>query len=175
MKTKKTVTLAIFVLFILALPFSTLAAQSRARRSARSSPTFQLTVNSNVRSAQVYLNGNLQKATIPFNATLDGGTYSITLKAPGYQDGNATVNLNSNQNITINLQPLKATIIPSTQHPDFVIIVDGKQQGSGPIKVDPGNHTIEFRIGALSTSGTYSFEAGKSYRVQPTLGIDFDF
>jgi hypothetical protein len=136
---------------------------------------YTLTVNSNVNGAQVFLNGAAQKGSTPFTATLNPGTYTVTLKAAGYQDGTATVNLNSNQTININLQPLKATIVPTTHHPDFVMIVDGKQQGSGPVKVDPGKHTIEFRIGALSASGSYNFEAGKSYKIQPTLGIDFNF
>jgi hypothetical protein len=136
---------------------------------------YTLTVNSNVKGAQVLLNGAVQGGGTPFSATLNPGNYNVTVRAAGYQDGSGSVNLNSNQSLTINLQPLKATIVPSTHHPDFVMIIDGKQQGSGPVKVDPGTHTIEFRIGALSASGTYKFDAGKSYRIQPTLGIDFNF
>lgn len=181
---RKVAIVFIAVVLLIAVPMTGIFAQSRARsgRSGGGTTTYTLTVRSNVNGAQVTVSGgggekssSTQTGNIPFSGNFEPGTYTVTVSAPRYQDGTATVNLNGNQTITINLNPLQATIVPTTQHPDFVVIVDGKQQGSGPVKVDPGTHTIEFRIGALSASGTYTFEAGEAYRIQPTLGIDFDF
>ena len=180
MRNKKLIA-AIAVVFLLAFTVSTVSAQSSTRRSKKKATTYTLTVRSNVNGAQVSVQGGQgekgvrKSGNITYSDSFEPGTYTVTVSAPRYQDGTATVNLNSNQTININLNPLKATIVPSTQHPDFIMIVDGRQQGSGPVKVDPGTHTVEFRIGALSASGTYNFEAGESYRIQPTLGIDFDF
>lgn len=179
MKNKAFIVTVIIVLFF-ALAVSAVSAQSSTRRQ-RTVTNYELRVNSNIGGAQVEVRGGegekgtRKNGNIPYSVTLEPGTYTVTVQSPGYQDGSATVNLNGNQTITINLQPLKATIVPSTHHPDFIVIVDGKQQGSGVVKVDPGTHTIEMRIGALSASGTYMFEAGQTYRIQPTLGIDFDF
>jgi hypothetical protein len=150
-------------------------AQTGARGGRRRAEKYDLTITSNVGSAMIYIDGTAQKVTPTHTFNLKKGTYTITLKAKGYEDGSATVNLNSDQSIRINLNPLKATIVPAKHHPDFIIIIDGKQQGSGPVQVLPGTHTIEFRIGALSAKGTYTFEAGETYRVQPTLGIDFNY
>ena len=178
MRNKKIIA-AILVVLLVMFAAASVSAQSTTRRSS-TPKTYTLTVNSNVSGANVTVTsggekGVTKKGRITYSASFDPGTYTVTVSAAKYQDGTATVNLNSNQTITINLNPLQATIVPSTQHPDFVVIVDGRQQGSGPVKVDPGTHTVEFRIGALTASGTYNFEAGKAYRIQPTLGIDFDF
>jgi hypothetical protein len=174
----KKITKILIITFIMLSVVSIAVFSQTGRRRGRSSnktPQYTLTVTSNVSSAQIYLDGAYQKASPTHRFTLDEGTYTITLKAKGYEDGSATVNLNSDQSIRINLNPLKATIVPAKHHPDFIIIIDGKQQGSGPVQVLPGTHTIEFRIGALSAKGTYTFEAGETYRVQPTLGIDFNY
>jgi hypothetical protein len=173
-KVIKILLLTSLLAFVFGLMLTT--AQTSRRRSGSSKPaTYTLTVQSNVNSARVYIDNVPQKGSIPYSVTLDEGTYTVSLKAAGYEDGSATVNLNSDQSIRINLNPLKATIVPAKHHPDFIIIIDGKQRGSGPVQVLPGTHTIEFRIGALSAKGSYTFEAGKTYRVQPTLGIDFNY
>jgi len=173
---RKIIFIAILLLFIssVATTFAQSTTEGRSGRRRRVQ-NYTLTVNSNVKGAQIYIDGNAQKGSIPYSVSLESGTHTVTLKASGYHDGSATVNLNSNQTIQINLNPLKATIVPTKHHPDFIVIVDGKQQGSGPIKVLPGTHTIEFRIGALSAKGTYTFEAGRTYRVQPSLSIDFNY
>jgi len=173
-KVTKILLITILFAFVVGLSLST-AQTSRRRSGSAKTPQYTLTITSNVSAAQIYINGALQKGTPTYSTTIDEGTYTITLKAKGYEDASATVNLNSNQTIRINLNPLKATIVPAKHHPDFIIIIDGKQHGSGPVQVMPGSHTIEFRIGALSAKGTYTFEAGQTYRVQPTLGIDFNY
>jgi hypothetical protein len=139
-------------------------------------PTYRLRITSNVNTATVFINGNYQQgATPPASFNLQRGTYTVTLRAPGFEDGVVTVNLNENENIHINLQRRRATLIPQTQHPDFILIVDGTRRRIQPLEIKPGVHTIEFRIGSLSVSGTYTFEAGQTYRIQPSLGIDFSY
>ena len=135
---------------------------------------YKLTVTSNVNGASVFINGNQQKGSIPYHTQLPPGTYNITIKADGYFDGNATVNLNKNQSVHINLQPAMATIVPTKPHPDFKVFVDGRQIFE-PEMVQPGEHTIQYSIGALQTQSTFYLEAGQTYRIEPVLSINFGY
>ena len=99
---------------------------------------------------------------------------NITIKADGYFDGNATVNLGKNQSVHINLQPAMATIVPTKPHPDFKVFVDGRQIFE-PEMVQPGEHTIQYSIGALQTQSTFYLEAGQTYRIEPVLSINFGY
>ena len=173
----------VLLLILLALP-SLLFAQratpggdNKYGGDPQPTPTqYRLRITSNVNTATIFLNGNYQQgATPPASFSLPRGTYTVTLRAPGFEDGVVTVNLNENENIHLNLQRLRATLIPQTQHPDFILIVDGVRQRMQPLELDPGVHTIEFRIGSLRTTGTYTFEAGQTYRIRPSLGIDFSY
>ena len=179
---KKKIILLFTVLLIL-IPLSLFAQRTtpggRPEKDppSRPAPThYRLRITSNVNTATVFINGNYQQgATPPASFNLQRGTYTVTLRAPGFEDGVVTVNLNENENIHINLQRRRATLIPQTQHPDFILIVDGTRRRIQPLEIKPGVHTIEFRIGSLSVSGTYTFEAGQTYRIQPSLGIDFSY
>lgn len=132
-----------------------------------------LTVDSNVKGAKVYLNGNLQKGGIPLRMqNLSPGTYDVTVRASGYFDGTATIDLDEDESIQINLQPAVATIIPMKPHPDFRVFVDGRQI-TEPEQVEPGQHTVTFTIGTLRAEATYTFKAGETYRIEPVLSLNF--
>ncbi|MEW6405331.1 MAG: PEGA domain-containing protein [Chloroflexota bacterium] len=137
--------------------------------------TYKLQVTSNVKGAQVYINGALQSGGIPFNTDLPPGNYSIAVKAAGYLDGSATVTISSkNEAVHLNLQPATATVIAMVPNPDIKVFLDG-QMVSTQFTVTPGNHEIRFSSGGFDVKGTYSFEAGKTYKVQPVLTINFGF
>lgn len=173
------------LIFLLIIPITVFAQRATPGGSSDKPPKeqpqptpthYRLRITSNVNTATVFINGNYQQgATPPASFNLQRGTYTVTLRAPGFEDGVVTVNLNENENIHINLQRRRATLIPQAQHPDFILIVDGTRRRIQPLEIEPGVHTIEFRIGSLSVSGTYTFEAGQTYRIQPSLGIDFSY
>ena len=135
---------------------------------------YKLTVTSNVNGASLFIDGNQQKGSIPYHTELPPGTYSITVKENGYFDGNATVNLNRNQSVHINLQPAMATIVPTKPHPDFKVFVNGRQIFE-PEMFQPGEYTIQYSIGALQTQSTFYLEAGRTYRIEPILSINFGY
>jgi hypothetical protein len=136
---------------------------------------YNLTVTCNVQGANVYINGSLKSGGTPLTITnLEPGTYTIRIKAPGYFEGSANVNLNNDKSVNINLQPARATVIPVKPHPDFKVFLDG-QQIFEPTRVQPGEHTISYTIGALETQNTFYFEAGKNYRIQPALSLSIGY
>lgn len=135
--------------------------------------TATLTVTSNVSDGMVYVNNAAQNNKgLPFSSTLSLGTYNVTVKAPGYYDGNASVNLTANQTVNVSLQPMLATVIPMKPHPEFKVFVDGKEI-TAPQTYTPGSHTVRYSIGALIVEQTYTFEAGKSYKFEPVLSLKF--
>jgi len=135
--------------------------------------TAGLTVTSNVSTAQVFINDAAQNNKgMPFSATLNLGTYTIGVKAPGYKDGSATVNLSTNQTVNINLELLMATVIAMKPHPDFKVFVDGSEI-TEPRTVPPGKHTVRYSIGALIIEQSYTFDPGKVYKFEPVLSLKF--
>lgn len=135
--------------------------------------TATLTVTSNVSDGMVYINNSAQNNKgLPFSSTLSLGSYNITIKAPGYYDGNASVNLNSNQTVNVTLQPMLATVIPMKPHPDFKVFVDGREI-TAPQTYTPGSHTVRYSIGALFVEQTFTFEAGKAYRFEPVMSLKY--
>ncbi len=72
--------------------------------------TYTLTIGANVTGADVFIN-NQSYGKTPLNVTLPPGTYTVLLKLEGYKDWSVTLNLNSNQNISANLEMLRYIIL----------------------------------------------------------------
>ncbi|TFG60638.1 MAG: PEGA domain-containing protein, partial [Spirochaetales bacterium] len=107
---KRIIFLSVLVLLVTGgLLFAQSSTSSGGRGGAK---TFDLTITSNVGSAQVFINGAAQNNKgMPFTASgLAGGSYNVVVKAPGYQDGSASVNLTANQTVTINLNSMTAAL-----------------------------------------------------------------
>jgi len=65
---------------------------------------YKLTINSNIKNAAVFINGN-KMGNIPFSTLLSPGTYNILVKHQGFKDFNTTVNLMGDQTIFANMEP----------------------------------------------------------------------
>ena len=91
---------------------------------------YTLRVNSNVREAQIFVN-NQRKGTGTHQESLAAGTYNIRVTAPGYSDFTTSVNLNSNQTVTANLQQVTFNLRVNTNVRTATIYVDGDQMGTG--------------------------------------------
>ena len=91
---------------------------------------YTLRVNSNVREAEIFVN-NQRKGTGTHQESLAAGTYNIRVTAPGYSDFSTTVNLNSNQTVTANLQQISFNLRVNTNVRTSTIYIDGNQMGTG--------------------------------------------
>lgn len=133
--------------------------------------SYTLTVRSNAKGAQVYLNGALQPGSVPFTATLPPGSYTVMLKADKWEDGSINVTLNGNQAVNLNLKKARAMVTAVLADPNIMVFLDGKQEKNNPFRIEEGEHEITFSLGALSVTQTVTFEAGVSYTITPALTL----
>ncbi len=141
----------------------------------------QITINSNVNGAQVYIN-NGYVGTTPYRGSHPAGSYSVRLTAPGYQDANTTLNLNRSDSVTIVLQPAFATVNINL-NPAFAdpqnknamaqvrVFIDGNMQNGTSFQLSAGRHNIRITSGAFSVAGDYEFAAGRNYTIEPMLSL----
>ena len=142
---------------------------------------FVLTVQTNTNSS-IYINGKMV-ANNSFNQQLSPGTYSIIIRANGYLDYRATINLDRDTNILASLQPMVATVNIFVSQDilnrnmkgatnqirvyDNGILVNGFN-----FNAPPGSHTIRIETGGLAVEGFYQFEAGQTYTIEPTFYLN---
>jgi hypothetical protein len=141
----------------------------------------QLSINSNIQGAQVYIDGNALGNT-SFSVRLRPGTYEIRVARDGYQDYTATVTLNGNQDIYADLQPLLARV--QVRFPAGIlntrdrgasgrveIFVDGERRNGHSFQVTAGQHRIEIISGGFAIDQTLVFQAGREYTLEPSFGL----
>jgi glutaredoxin-related protein len=105
--------------------------------------TFNLSVTANVPGAQVFIDGGFV-GNAPVVAPLAQGTHSVTVKAPGFNDFNQTVNLNGNARINATLVSANCILTVSANVRGAQVFVDGNFAGNAPVNVSlaQGNYTI---------------------------------
>lgn len=109
-----------------------------------------LQVNANVPGAQVYLNGSLV-GTVPYSASMPGGTYTVVVKAPGYSDFTQTIVLRDSAVVSATLSPSMVQLNLGNLFPGAEIFLNGLKVGvapsSGPFitQVAPGTYTLTIR------------------------------
>lgn len=157
--------------------------QAGARGRAAAPTTYNLTINSTVRTATVFINGNEQKDNLPMTLTLAPGTYQVVVRAAGYLDFSQSVNLNSNQAINATLQPATAQVslnVPaaildrtvSNAAAQVQVFVDGQPVRGTSFDVNAGRRTIRVSSGGVSTEVVLDFVAGRRYTITPGFGFD---
>lgn len=183
MKKAKIVGLAVL---IAAVATVTGFAQAGSAGDARgpSVTNFELTVRSNVRGADVYIDGVRQRETAPATFTLRPGSYTVRVEARGYQAWQARIQLESNQTIVADLVPPTATIllqIPNEFLNDQVrdpwrlidLSIDGRLRTESRIEVDPGYHDVSIASGGLKIDSEFYFEAGRTYTLELIMRLGF--
>ena len=144
----------------------------------------QLTVTSNVRSAEIYIDGVRQRETTPATFTLRPGSYTIRVEARGYDSWQTRLTLNSSQTVRAVLTPPTATVllqIPPELLNDRVrdpwrlidFYVDGRLRRESRIEIDPGYHTIAIVSGGLQLEDEFYFEAGRTYTIELIMRLGF--
>jgi hypothetical protein len=157
MKNKKVI--GILLILLMFISAADLFAQSSATGRSRGARSYNVTIKTNVTSAQLYLDNNRVKLDprdpYPATLSLSRGEHTITLRASGYEEWERKFNITGEITITANLQKARYSVRVSANVGNANLYVDGSQvKGSLPttVQVDAGNHN--FRITA---SGYYDW------------------
>ena len=107
---------------------------------------YGITVNANVRGADVIINGNPAGKT-PFSAQVPQGSYTVTVRAPGYLDFSQSVVVNGPVQVNANLQPIQAALSVTANVQGAEVIINGNPAGRTPFsaQVPQGSYTVTVR------------------------------
>ncbi|MFP4484218.1 MAG: PEGA domain-containing protein [Spirochaetaceae bacterium] len=140
---KKKALKSIVALALMALVFTgAVFAQAGARGRSRT-VSYTLTVNSNVRGAQVRIDGE-DRGTTPLSVTLSRGQYDLQVSADGYRSYTERVAMNGDTTIDATLEPIEYSLRIDPNVDDARIVVEnvGDGRGSANFRVRPGNYTV---------------------------------
>jgi eukaryotic-like serine/threonine-protein kinase len=128
-----------------------------------------LTINSDPSGAEVYING-IKTGNTPFNNEIQPGTYSVSLRKPGYESYNKELQViqgpnDFNMSLNIKAETAEAVLILNSV-PSSEIFIDSKSVGSsGEIrnKLRAGSYNIKFVHPKYGTKNTaVSLKEGQS-------------
>ncbi len=143
----------------------------------------------NVRGATVFVNG-AQAGHSPYKGFLSPGSYTVTIRAPGFIDYTVQLNVNGPESINAVLQPLTATWqfsipdgfvnrdIRQGQSRQIQLYLDGvlQAESNGRIfasgQMSAGKHRFRLVIGGMSIETQVDADAGRSYVLEPFIGIN---
>ena len=129
------------LLLFLVIALSGMSVFAQASRITR----YTLVVNANVANAQVFINAVQQRGTVPLRFSLSPGTYEVIVRAPGYQDFRASVNLNRNQTVTATLRPATFQLSVRSNVSGAQVQVNNANRGTAPVNMDlpPGRYSVK--------------------------------
>lgn len=150
--------------------------------------SYTLTVMSNVKPYTVLINGRRINGNRIF---LPAGNHNVTVQANGYSEYRTTINLNRNMVINTVLNPFRQVkskiayvsvyipenLINSSVHGalnQIRIFDNGRLTNGFNFEVKPGNHTIRIESGGLVIEGSYYFESGESYSIEPVMYLNLE-
>ena len=179
MKRTSVLLIALILLLLPALAFS----QSSSTGNQRVITTYQLTIASNVRNAEIFVDGVAQRVTTPATLNLRQGSYEIRVESRGYLPWVQTVLLRSNTSIRADLIPPFATVVLETpreflndrvRNPQNLVAlyIDGELHRESVVQVRAGHHQIEIVSGGLKFEGDVFFEGGMTYTVELILRLN---
>ena len=105
-----------------------------------------LTVNSNVKRAEVYINNNKYGNT-PLNTTLKEGIYEIKVIYPGFKSYIITINLKSNQSIYANLTRNTNILKVDSNIDEAEVFINNERRGNIPFQIVliPGIYEVKVK------------------------------
>ncbi|SIP92836.1 PEGA domain-containing protein [Alkalispirochaeta americana] len=145
---------------------------------------FTLQVESNIRGARVFINGNPRGMT-NHSERLRPGRYTIRVSEMGYQDWETTLDLNRDERVVAQLQPALATVrvnMPSgllnsrERNPSNLVRVrvNGEVQSGSSFQLPAGRHTVSLESGGLELRQDISVLPGQSYTITPNFSWSLD-
>jgi hypothetical protein len=148
--------------------------------------SYQVSIDANVHGALVFINGQ-QLGQTPYAALLMPGSYTLLVRAPGFLDYQAPLEVSGAQAFNVSLQPATASWqlrVPegmrnkdSGQGRGIQLWIDGAPQAiaQGPAsaagQLTPGRHVIRIASGDLLAETQVDVQLGKAYVFEPFLGI----
>lgn len=148
-----------------------LTAPAFAQRTGKQSGTgggkivYTLTVKVNVPGAMIVVDGVvLSKGN---TASLPAGNHTVLVKADGYGDYNATVNMTGDKTLNVNLAPEMVTLAVSVNVNPFAFWVDGRPVKGNAAQVTPGNHQVK-----VTAPGYAPYEASVQVNQSTTLTVN---
>ncbi|MFP4550662.1 MAG: PEGA domain-containing protein [Spirochaetales bacterium] len=155
---------------------------SESPRRSRT-PVYDVQINSNIRGAEVYIDGRLQRGGTPVRVSLEEGLYTIRVEARGYEIYEERIRIRNDRTIYVNLIAPTAFIqlrVPDEYLNDTArdpwrlidLYVDGRLRREARIEVEPGWHDIAIVSGGLKIEREFRFEAGRSYTIDLLLQAD---
>lgn len=122
----------------------------------------------NAPGALIFLNGN-QVGTGSYSASLPGGSYSLTIRAPGFVDYNESFTLSGPKTVVASLQPMAFTLQAGANNaPGAMIFLNGNQVATGSYNaaLPPGSYTITIRApGFTDYTETFTMSGPKTIAV----------
>ena len=191
-------TKAITIILLLTTALSGVFAQSTVPGRDRGQRTlsYKLVIDTNLRSAVITVKGpessrgvfrsfkgndeytsrgRLEEMLVP-------GTYHISIDAPGYFPEEREIELERDRIIHFDLKPLTAEV--TIEIPRGLYIKNPQARGvlrfydndmllrGGPVwQLTPGRHILRIETGAFSIEGSFDFEPGRKYVIEPFLGL----
>lgn len=108
--------------------------------------SFALTVSANVQGAGVFINGN-QAGKTPFSATVAPGSYSVSVRAPGFVDFNQNVVVNGPVQVNATLQQVTFALTVSANVPGADVYLNNNLAGKAPFsaQLPAGSYAVTVR------------------------------
>jgi hypothetical protein len=105
-----------------------------------------ISVNANIHGADVIINGNTAGKT-PFSAQVPPGSYSITVRAPGYLDFNQNVVVNGPTQVNAILQGMMYGLVVNANVQGADVFINGNPAGKTPYngQVPGGAYNVTVR------------------------------
>ncbi len=127
---------------------SVLCAQRSGSFGSKTQPqNYQLTVNVNVSSYQVYIDGQAIKGN---RVNVQAGGHTVTVRAKGYSEWQHSVNVTGNETINVNLQPLRYRLSVNSNVGGAEVYLNGSRVGTTPFS---GRYEADSYSIRVSSSG----------------------
>ena len=145
-----------------------LFAQAGARGRTRGPASYTVTVQSNVSQAGLSIDNAVQKAAWPYSIELPAGAHTFRVTASGYYDWEQTIDIQSNQTVTANLNPIVFNLSVSSNVPARVLL---NGDDSGPTtfqrQLSPGSYNITVRAaGYIDFTTTVNMSENRTINAQ---------
>ncbi len=146
--------------------------------------SYQLSVDANVRGADVFVDNKLVGQT-PYRGSFPADTYRVEVSTGGYRESSTRVELDKNRSVNFTLQASTIQVVirlgnsTSTRNKhnwdkQLRVYVDENRINGIEFQVSPGVHTIRVEAGLLSVEKNIDFDPDRGRRQTLTLNLNLD-
>ncbi len=134
---------------------------------------YVLTINSNVNGADVFING-IQAGRTPFSGQLPSGSYTVIVRAQGYNEFTQNIAVSGSMTINAMLAPIAVPLNLGNLFPGAEVFLNGARIGvanNQPFiaQVAPGTYTLTVRAGGFMDFSMQITVGAGGYSYTPAL------